>query len=176
MNEKRKVLYISAAINFVTGVVLGIILFYGQLKSIGEEVKAVYEYDKTVSLSDFFRLSWLNVLWMLSVFFARSIMPSGFFHPIACVRGIVSSFSMIYILSLFGIKEAVASLLPQCVSILPLLMYFSVETAVKYRENVQNGYEPCSLKRQEIATMLILSMLSGAAEVLLFSFFCNYLF
>lgn len=176
MREKRKVLYISAIINFVTGVVLGIILFYGQLKSTKGEISAVYEYETAISLSDFFRLSWLNVLWMISVFFARCIMPSKFFHPVVCVRGMVSSFSMLYILSLFGIREAIGTTLPQCVSILPLLLYFSVETAEKYRDSMQSGYEPCSLKRHEIVAIFILSMLAGAIEVLFFGFFCRYLF
>ncbi len=176
MNEKRKVLYISAIINFVTGVVFGIILFYGQLKSAGGEIKTVYEYETTISLSDFFRLSWLNVLWMISIFFARSVMPSRFFHPVVCVRGAISSFSMIYMLSQFGIREAVVSIFPQCVSILPLLLYFSVETAEKYRDSMQNGYEPCSLKRHEIASIFILSMLAGAVEVFFFGLFCRYLF
>lgn len=176
MSERRKVLYISAVINFMTGVILGIILFYGQLKSGNEEVRAVYEYEKTISLSDFFRLSWLNIIWMLSIFFARSVMPSGFFHPVVCVRGIISSFSMIYILTLFGVREAVASFFPQCVSILPLLLYFSVEMVEKNRESIKNGYETCSLKRHEIATIFVLSILAGAVEVLFFGFFCRYLF
>lgn len=176
MNSERKALYISVAINFIIGIVLGIILFYGQLKSTGEEIDALYEYDKTSSLSDFIRLSWLNILWMLSIFFARCILPLGFFHPIVAIRGCISSFSILYILTLFGIREAAASILPQCFSFLPLLLFFSVETVIRYRDNLQNGYEPCSLKRQEIASIFVFGMLSAAIEVLVFRLFCNYLF
>lgn len=176
MNSERKVLYISAAVNFAIGIVLGIILFYGQLKSSGDDIGVIYEYDKTSSLSDFFRLTWLNILWMLSAFFARCILPLGFFHPVLAIRGCISSFSILYILSLFGIKEAAASLLPPCVSFLPLLLFFSVETVVKSRENIKNSYEASALKRYEIASIFVLGMLSAAAEVLVFRLFCNYLF
>lgn len=176
MKGERRALYISAAINFVTGIVLGIILFYGQLKSTGKELGVIYEYDKTSSLSDFIRLSWLNILWMLSIFFARCILPLGFFHPIVVIRGCISSFSMLYILTLFGVREAVASIVPQCISVLPLLLFFSVETVIKYRDNLQSGYEPCALKRHEIASIFVFAMLSAAAEVLVFRVFCNYLF
>ncbi|MBQ3022190.1 MAG: hypothetical protein IJD91_02535 [Clostridia bacterium] len=176
MNDERKTLYISAAINFVIGIVLGTVLFYGQIKGTGTEIVSVYEYDKTTSLSDFFRLSWLNILWMLSVFFARCILPLGFIHPIITVRGLISSFSMLYILSVFGVREAVASIFPQCVSVLPLLLYFSVETVTKYRENLRNGNEPCCLRRHEIASIFVWSMLSGVAEVFVFRILCKYLF
>ena len=176
MDQERKAAYIAAVINFITGIIFGIILFYGQLKSGNDEIRVVYEYEKTVSLADFLRLSWMNVIWLISVFFARCIAPSGFFHPVVCVRGIVSSFSMLYILALFGFREAVSSILPQCVSILPLLLNFSVETAQKHKKNAQNGYEVCLLKRREIAAIFILSMLAGAVEVLFFRIFCKNLF
>ena len=176
MNDESRVLYISAAVNFVVGIVIGIILFYGQLKSAGNEISPIYEYDKNVSFADFFRLLWINILWMLSVFFARCILPVGVFHPIVTIRGLISSFSFLYIFSAFGIREASTSVIPQCFSALPLIYFFSVKTVTKYRYNVQNGFEPCSLKRYEIAEVFMWSVLSAATEVLFFRFFGNILF
>ncbi len=175
MSEKRKMLYISAAINFIAGIVLGIILFYGQLKSMGG-IEKIYEYDKTASLADFFRLSWLNMIWLITAFFARCILPPGIFHPIVAVRGMISSFSALYILKAFGIMEVAATLVPQAFSVLPLILYFSVETVERYQANVKEDVEPCSLKRNEVAKLFALSVLSGASEVLIFKVFCNYLF
>ena len=171
MNEERRKIYISALINFLVGIVLGIILFYGQQKVDRGDLTAIYEYDKTVSTTDFFRLSWLNLLWLITIFFARILMPIWFFHPVFFVRGTISSFSMLYIVTLFGKVEAVASLIPQCFSILPLLLYFSVETVLKFK----NSCELSTLKRGEIAKLFVFSMIAGATEVLLFEFFCNYL-
>ena len=176
MSEKRRILYLSATVNFIFGIVIGIILFYGQLKSADNEVLSVCKYDKNATLADFLRLSWLNIVWLLSVFFARCILPVGAFHPIVAIRGTISSFSILYILTLFGIREAATTIVPQCFSVLPLLLFFSVETVEKHRNNIQNGLEPCSLKRNEIATIFVLGILAAASEVLIFRVFCKYLF
>lgn len=176
MNNERKILYISVAINFIVGIIIGIILFYGQMRTNSALLENGYSYDKSATLTDFFRLSWLNILWLLSIFIAHSILPIRVIHPIIAVRGCVSAFSILYILTGFGIREAAASVIPQCFSVLPLLAAFSVETVVKHRENIKNGYEPCSIKRHEAAAIFIFSMLAGGAEVLIFQFLCTYLF
>lgn len=175
MNNERRMLYISVAINFVIGIVIGIILFYGQMRSQSSLLQDGYDYDKSATFTDFFRLSWLNTLWLISIFFAHCILPVSVVHPIIAVRGCVSAFSILYILTLFGVREAVASVIPQCFSVLPLLAVFSVENIIRYRKNLKNGYEPCSMKRHEIASIFIFSVLAGAAEVLIFRFFCMYL-
>ena len=176
MKSEHKPIYISVEVNFLIGIMLGIILFFGQVKSVGEETETILKYNYEATLSDFFRLTWMNVTWMISIFFARIILPIKFFHPIITLRGAVSSFSALYLLNAFGIKEMLVSLFPQCLSILPLLSYFSALTTIKYRENIQSGCEPCSLRRSEIAWALVLSIVSGAIEVLVFAFFCKYLF
>ena len=176
MKKDYKPLYISVAINFLVGAVIGIILFYGQVKNAGEEINVIMEYNKEATLSDFFRLSWENALWLVALFFARSILPVAFLHPIVALRGTVSSFSALYILTAFGVREMMVSLFPQCVSILPILAFFSVEAVLKYKNNVQNGHEPCSLRRYEVASMLVMSVVASAVEVLFFAFFCKYLF
>ena len=176
MKSEHKTLYISVAINFMVGAIIGIILFYGQGKSTAEGAETLLEYNKEADLADFFRLAWVNMLWLLSAFFARTILPVGFLHPVVAIRGTVSTFSALYILSEFGTREMSASLLPQCVSILPLLFFFSVGTVIKYRDNIKNGYEPCSLKRCEMVKIMALSIVSSAVEVAIFAVFCKYLF
>ena len=176
MNNERKILYISAGINFIVGIVVGTILFYGQMRSDPSLSENIYVYDKSATLSDFLRLSWLNLIWVFSVVIARSIFPVRIVHPVLVVRGCISSFSILYILSSFGIKEAGASVIPQCLSVLPLLTAFSVETALKHRENIKNGFETFSVKRYEIAAVFVFSLLSAGIEVLVFRIFCTYLF
>ena len=157
MNNERRILYISVAANFIIGIIIGIILFYGQMRIEPAVLEGGYTYDKSATLADFFRLSWLNTIWLLSIFLAHCILPLRMVHPIIAVRGCVSSFSILYILTLLGIKEAVAAVIPQCLSVLPMLAIFSVETTVKYRENIKNGYSPCSFKRYEIVSIFMFS-------------------
>lgn len=176
MNNERKILYISAGINFVVGIIVGTILFYGQVRvdpSLGENV---YAYDKSATIADFMRLSWLNLVWIFSVLIAHSIFPARMVHPVVIVRGCVNSFSVFYILTCFGIKEAIASVIPQCLSVLPLLGIFSVEAALKHRENIKSGVQNFSVKRYEVAAIFIFSILAAGVEVLTFRLFCSYLF
>lgn len=176
MNNERKILYVSAAINFIVGIIVGIILFYGQMRTDPSLGESVYDYDKSVTIADFLRLSWLNLIWILSVFIAHIIFPVRMAHPVLVIRGCISSFSILYILSSFGIREAAASVLPQCLSVLPLLGVCSVETAMKYRENIKNKATAFSLKRYEIAAIFLFSLLAAGVEVIAFRFFCSYLF
>ena len=176
MNSERKMLYISASVSFVVGIVLGIILFYGQLRAETSVSENAYVYDKTATLTDFFRISWNNILWLFSIFVAHSIFPVSFFQPIVSVRGCVSAFSVLYILSFFGIKEAVASAVPQCLCMIPMIIMFSVENVIRCRENVRSGREMFSLKRYEAASIFVFSALAGGAEIVFFRFLCIYLF
>ncbi len=176
MNNERKILYISVGINFIVGIIVGIILFYGQMRAEPSLSENAYAYDKAATLADFLRISWLNFVWMFSVFIAHSILPMRMVHPVIVVRGLVSSFSILYILNSFGIKEAIASVIPQCLSVLPLLGAFSVETVLKHRENMKNGVEAFSVKKYEIAAIFVFCLLSAGIEVLTFRLFCSYLF
>ena len=176
MNNERKILYISAGFNFILGIIVGTILFYGQMRvdpSLGEDV---YSYDNLATLADFLRLSWINLVWIFSILIAHSIFPVRMVHPVIIVRGLVSSFSVLYILTCFGIKEAIASVIPQCLSVLPLLGACSVETALKYRENIKSGGQAFSVKRYEVAAIFVFSILAAGIEVLVFRLFCSYLF
>ena len=176
MNDERRILYICTAVNFVVGVIVGILLFYGQLKSNSDVFGEAYSYDTAVQLTDFFRVSWLNILWLFSIFIAHNMLPVSAIHPIIFVRGCASSFSMMYILNFVGVREAVASVLPQCVSVLPLLAMFSVNVVVKRRENLHNGEEPFSMKRSDAVKLFAYSAAAGAIETLVFRFFCLYFF
>lgn len=176
MNSERKMLYISVGINFVVGVILGAVLFYGQLRSNPGVFETEYIYSKDVMIADFFRVAWLNILWLFSIFIAHNMISVAAMHPIVAIRGCAGSFSMLYILHFLGIKEAAASVLPQCLSILPLIAVFSVETVMKRRELVQSGFEPFSMRRSDVAGIFVFSLLAAGAEVLFFRFFCVCLF
>ena len=144
---------------------MGTILFYGQIKNDPSVFSGGYVYNKTLSLSDFFRVSYLNILWVFASFLCYNILPFSPVHPVLLIRAAMSSFSLLYILTFVGIKEASACILPQCFSILPLLMFFSVHNSIRYGKKKEGGF---SLKRGEIFFIFLLSMLSGGIEVALF--------
>ena len=176
LDSERKVLYISVAVNFFIGTVMGIILFYGQIRTDAGAFENGYIYDTAVTVTDFFRLSWINIIWIVSVFVSQGLIPVCVIHPVTAVKGCVCTFSTLYLLTLFGIKEATAAVLPQCFSALPLVLIFSAELALKRRRAVKNGNEIFSVKRRDAAAVLGLSMLAGTVEVLFFRLFCSYLF
>ena len=171
MNDERRILYICMAANFVVGVIVGILLFYGQLKSNADVFDGAYSYSASVELADFFRVWWLNVLWLFSIFIAHNILPVSVIHPIIFLRGCASSFSMMYILRFVGVGEAVVSVIPQCVSVLPLLGMFSVNVIMKRRDNLQSGREPFSMRSSDAIKLFMFAAAAGVVETLVFRLF-----
>lgn len=176
MSNERKILYIWVGICFLVGVTVGILLFCGQMRSDPAVFQNEYTYNTDVGAGDFFRVSYLNLLWMFSIFLAHNILPVSVIHPVVAVRGCAGAFSLMYILSFVGVKEAIVSVLPQCFTILPLLAAFSVETVIKRRENIKNGLEPFSLRRRDVGAMFLVSALAGGAETLIFRLLGTCLF
>lgn len=175
MNNERKILYLSVVINFVIGIILGIVLFFGQLRS-GENIgQNVYEYNTTVSITDLFRMVWTCVLWLLSVIISYGILRTKHIHPVIVLRGCINAFAVLYVLYLFGLKAAAAAFLPQCFTVLPMLLMFSAETVYiqKKRENPGCGIV---FKKSDIAVIIAMSVLSSGVEILIFKAFCTYLF
>ena len=175
MSNERKILYVSTGINFVIGITLGIILFFCQIRSGGEFPQNMYEYEREVSVADFLRMVWIDLLWFVSVVIAYGILKARLIHPAIVIRGCISSFSVLYVLSVFGIKEMLATIIPQCFTILPMLIIFSAETVSK-QISMENKASGISVKKSEIIGILALSVLSAGAEVLIFKAFCTYLF
>lgn len=172
LTQERKKLCLFTAINFVVGIIIGIVLFYGQQRSNPGVFEGGYEFDTTLELTDFFRVSWLNLLWLFSIFIAHNILPLTSMHPIILLRGTMSSFSLMYILTYVGIREALISVMGQCFSVLPLLMFFSVETAKKRRQMAESAKEGISLKKSEIFLMFFGAALAGGVEMILFRALC----
>lgn len=176
MKNERKKLYIAVCVNFLIGIMAGIVLFYGQLRANTYIEQGEYTYTTTVELMDFFRVTWLNLLWFFSIFIAHNILPAAYVHPIVAVRGCSNSFSVMYMLRFIGIKEAAVSALSQCFSILPALMITQVRLIEKRRQMKLRYNEPLILGRRETLIFFISAMLAGAAETLIFRFFCLCLF
>ena len=137
MSGVRKKLCISAGINFLFGIIIGTVLFYAHIKSEPELAFTQLYYDSSPKLIDFLRTWWLDIMWMLSVFIAHTVLPLSTLHIIVGVRGTVSAFSLMYLLEIFGIREGIVSALPQCVTVLPMLMCFSVY-CVEKRQILKN--------------------------------------
>ncbi len=176
MSNERKKLYTAVFINFLIGIMVGIVLFYGQMNSSLDLPKGEYTYDTSIELADFFRVSWLDMLWLFSVFITHNIFPLAYMYPIIVIRGCCNSFCLMYIFNFIGIKEGVVSVLSQCFSILPLLMFMCVNISEKRRRMNLKSSEVLSLSRIETLMIFLLSMLSGAVETLFFRFFCICLF
>ncbi len=175
MSNERKMLYMSVIINFVIGVVIGIILFFGQIRSGGPLPKNIYDYDTAISAADFLRVAWVNLVWMFTTLAAQCMLRVRFIHPIMIVRGCVTSFTVLYTLYLFGIRESAASVIPQCLTSISLLMFFSAES-VSSRNLRESGMSGIVIKKSEAALMTLLSIVSAGAEVIIFRLFCTYLF
>lgn len=172
MSNERKILYVSAGINFVIGIIAGIILFCGQMRNDTSVTGNIYEFDTVVSATDFFRMTWINLIWMFSIVAARNMLRAKLIHPVLLIRGCVNSFSLLYILGCFGMKEALSAILPQCFSVLPMIMVFSAELAVKHSDRDGGDY----IRKSTFVAILLLSAVSSGVEVLLFRVFCAYLF
>lgn len=151
---------------------MGIVLFYGQIRNNPSVFNAEYSYDKTVEIIDFLRAWWLNIMWMFSVFIAQGVFRSAIFHIIVAVRGCASAYGSMYIINYLGIKESVISVLPQCMTILPLLIWFSVSCAEKRITDEQNGREGLFMKKSDGIKIFLLSMLFAGAETGIFAFLC----
>lgn len=175
MSNERKMLYMSVIINFVIGVVVGIILFFGQIRSGGALPQDIYDYDTVISAADFFRVAWVNLIWMFTTLAAQGILRVRFIHPIMIVRGCVASFTVLYTLYLFGIRESAVSIIPQCLTAIPLLMFFSAES-VSGKNTRESGISGILIKKSQAAIMTVLSIVSAGAEVIIFRLFCTYLF
>lgn len=176
MSTERKKLCIAVLCNFLIGIIIGVILYYGQLRSTNQMMINEYTYDKTVETIDFFKVAWLNMLWSFAIFITHNILPSSYIYPIILIRGCASSFCVMYMLEFIGIKEVVASVLPQCFSILPYLMLFSIALVQKRRNaNIYQG-QTLSLRRSEIIMIFLFSIFMAGIETLLFRFFCICLF
>lgn len=168
MNREQKLIYISVGINFLVGIIIGMVLFYGQIRtdvSVFDEMNLVSD---VISFGEFLHVSWLNLLWLIFVFLFHNLLPMSLIHPVIMLRGCCSSFCVMYILTFMGIKEAAAAVLPQCFSILPIMMFFSVKVVGKRKDIIENGGEPFTFKRSEALLTILLSLIAGGLEVIFY--------
>lgn len=151
---------------------LGIVLFYGQMRHNPSVFSAEYTYDKTVEIIEFFRAWWLNSMWLFSVVMAQGFLRAAPMHPIVAVRGCASAYGSMYIANHLGIKEMVFSVLPQCMTILPLILWFSAVSAENRNRDCENGREGLVMKRKDAVKIFLLSMISALVETGIFAFLC----
>ena len=176
MDGSRKVLYISTGVNFLIGIIAGIILFYGQMRTDASVFEEVYVYSTEIKIIDFLKVLWTNLLWLFGIFVFHNLLPVPILHPAVMLRGCCSSFSVMYILNFMGVKEAATAIIPQCFSVLPLMFMFSVYTVLKRRKLLRTAEEPFTVKRKELTAIVSLAFLAGVIEILAFRFFSVYLF
>lgn len=173
--DKRVPLYIL--FNFMVGAVLGTILFYAQLKSQGIDSNLIeISFNTKVNWIDIFSLFYLNALWFISIFIAYRILPSTFFHPIIMARGVICTFSVSYIINFSGVLHSAAAVIPQCLSILPALVFFSAVIIQRRKNALLTGREMFNITRLDILLTLVLAMGCAVVESLIFGLFCAYLF
>lgn len=175
LSDSTKKTLVSVGINFFIGAMLGIILFYSQMKQDGIKNYGVEMVHKAKP-ADFLRLLWMNMLWLISIFIARSIAPVRHAHPIVMIRGCVCAFTASFILNQCGIKEAAAAIIPQCLSIFPAMAAFSSVMVNKRIRAVTLHTDPDALKRHDLLIIALLSAAAAVLEILFFSLFILCLF
>ena len=168
MNREQKLIYISVGINFLVGIIIGMVLFYGQIRtdiSVFDEVNVT---GGVISFGEFLHVSWLDLLWLIFIFLFHNLLPMPFIHPVMMLRGCCTSFCVMYILTFMGIKEAMAAVIPQCFSILPIMILFSVKVVGKRKNIIENGGEPFTFNRREALLTILISLIAGGLEVVFF--------
>lgn len=168
LNDERKKLCLYTGLNFLAGIIIGTVLFYAHMRSNPQPVSGEYTYTTDLTFIDILRVWWLNIMWLFSAFIAHTILPARPLHIIVGIRASVSSFSALYLMETFGIKELTVSLLPQCISILPVLMCFSVICVEKRRKRLEEGKEPFGMSRSEAGLIFLNGALSAVLESIAF--------
>lgn len=171
----RKKLIITL-INYALGAVIGIVLFYAQMRGTGLGISEDAQFAPSLSIASFLKTAWTNMLWIFSVFLFHSITPCVSAQPVMAVRGIVDTFCVMYLLNSFGIKVTLASALPQCFSILPVLTLFTLNILKRRKNAVLMGREPCIIKRRDVALFFAISLFAACAEAVFFKLLCTILF
>ena len=115
-------------------------------------------------------------MWMFSVFIAQGFVHSAPLHIIVGVRGCASAYGSMYIANYLGIKETVISVLPQCMTILPLIIWFSVTSAEKSSSDYEKGREGFVMRRTDGMKIFLFSLLSAVLETAIFALLCYCLF
>lgn len=169
MNREQKLIYISVGINFLLGIIIGMVLFYGQIRTDISVFDGINVAGGVISFGEFLHVSWLDFLWLIFIFLFHNMLPMPLIHPVMMLRGTCTSFCVMYILTFMGIKEAVAAVLPQCFSILPIMILFSVKVVEKRKNIVENGGEPFSFSRSEALLTILISLIAGGLEVIFYS-------
>lgn len=169
MNEERKKLCLYAGINFLIGAIMGTVLFYAHFRSNPQSIGAEYYFEKNLQVIDVLRAWWMNVMWSFSVFLAHTVLPGKAVHTIVGLRGAVSSFSVLYLMETFGVNEAVVSVLPQCLSVIPMLMCFSVLCVEKRMQNVSEGKEAFHISRGTTILLFLFCALAALGEAATFA-------
>ena len=175
VSTERKRILNSVCINFLCGVIMGIILFYSQLKA-GGMIAEDLDIENNISAEDLFRIAWMNMLWLVSVFLARCVAPVRYMHPIMVVRGLINGFSATCIIHQCGAVKAAAVVLPQVMTLVVMLAAYSVILIEKRSAAILKLKEPNVMKKTEIIAMMLFSLLAAAAEIALFKLFLLCLF
>lgn len=168
MVREQKLIYISVGINFLVGIIVGMVLFYGQVRtdiSVFDEINVA---SGVISFGEFLHVSWLNLLWLIFIFLFHNLLPMPLIHPVMMLRGCCTSFCVMYLLTFMGIRQTAAAVLPQCFSILPIMMLFSVKVVGKRKAIIENGGEPFTFNRREALLTILIAMASGGLEVTFF--------
>ncbi len=174
-SSDQKKLIITLA-NYALGGVIGIVLFYAQMRGAGLDFSEDVEFVPTLSVGSFLKTAWTNMLWIFSVFLFHSITSCVSAQPVMAARGIVDTFCVMYLLSSFGVKVTLASALPQCFSILPVMALFTLSILKRRKNAVLMGREPCTIKRRDTALFFMISLLAACVEAVFFKLICMILF
>ena len=171
--SERKKMLVSTGANFILGSVMGTVLFYGFQRGGGSAVNLQFKSD--ITPITVLRLIWLNLLWLFSIFITHRMFFTSFFQPIMIVRAVTSAFSASYIMTYSGVREAFVTALPQCLSILPIMAFFTSFVIRKREIKCAGDKIECTIHTRDVFRIFLLGTLGALLETLFFALFYEIL-
>lgn len=171
--SERKKMLVSTGVNFALGSVMGTILFYGFLRG-GGGVRNI-EFSRDITPLAVARLTWLNLLWLFSIFIMHQMFFTRFFQPIMIVRAVTCTFSASYIMTYSSVRAAVAAVLPQCLSILPIMAFFTSSVIKRQERKCLGEKSGCTIQSKDVFRIFLIGALGALLETLFFAIICRLL-
>lgn len=140
---------VTLAAVFTIGLVLGTVALFYVPEEVVTDTAAAFglsertEFGEQFKESLAFELVWMLTVWLLG----SSMLTAPFTGAVMSLRGFVMGFSIAFVLmsGLDRMRLFICSILPQCVTALPLMSAFILDCVVysaekRYKDNYRTGY------------------------------------
>lgn len=151
-DRKRKqigAVAVTLAMVFTIGLILGTVALFYVPSEVTADAAAAFGLSERGAFGEQFKESLaFELVWMLTVWLlGSSVLTAPFTGAVMSLRGFVIGFSLSFVLmsELDRMKLFVCSILPQCMTALPLMSIFILDCVIyasekKYKDNYRTGY------------------------------------